>query len=307
MKSSLFEENRTVLIVDDQPANIHALANIVKAEYSVKVATRGESALEIVSTDDEIDLILLDIEMPGMDGYEVCRRLKANEQTNNIPVVFVTARDSAEDEELGFSLGAVDYISKPFNPMIVRARLRNHMNLKIKTDTLERLSMRDGLTDIPNRRSFDEQLEKEWARSQRNALPLSLVMLDIDHFKAYNDNYGHGAGDECLRRVARVLSQSLARPMDMLARYGGEEFVVLLPETDPQGAVHVAEHLRQAIFETAIVHEYSSIAPVVTISLGAATHSSESAMNNPEHLKLTADKALYKAKKSGRNQVHSGI
>ncbi|MFO8031870.1 MAG: diguanylate cyclase [Desulfohalobiaceae bacterium] len=306
MTSRESDEKNVVLIVDDQPANIHALAKLIRDEYQIQAATSGAKALEIARGEHPPDLILLDVMMPEMDGYELCRRLKADEQTNTIPVIFVTARDSAQDEEMGFSLGAVDYISKPFNPTIVRARVKNHMNLKIKTDMLEKLSMQDGLTHIPNRRFFEETLGKEWARATRNGLPLSLVMMDIDNFKAYNDNYGHGAGDECLQHVARALKNALSRPMDLVARYGGEEFVALLPETDAQGAKHVAEGLRSAVQALEIPHEYSETSAQVTISIGVATHSQEKKRESALALQQAADQALYQAKGKGRNQVQSG-
>lgn len=306
MISSESDEKRVVLIVDDQPANIHALGKLIKDDYQVLAATSGAKALEIANSQEQPDLILLDIMMPEMDGYEVCRRLKASEHTHSIPVIFVTARDTTEDEEKGFSLGAVDYISKPFRPTIARARIKNHMNLKIKTDMLEKLSMLDGLTDIPNRRFFEESLAREWARAERNGLPLSLVMLDIDNFKLYNDNYGHGAGDECLQRVARILKTSLVRPMDLLARYGGEEFVALLPETDAPGAMHVARELNSAVQKSGIRHEHSRVSAVVTVSVGVATHSESAPQKSPEQLQKTADQALYRAKDMGRNQVQTG-
>jgi diguanylate cyclase (GGDEF)-like protein len=305
MNSRKSGEKNVVLIVDDQPANIHALGKLIKDEYQILAATSGAKALEIARGENPPDLILLDVMMPEMDGYEVCRRLKADEKTNTIPVIFVTARDSAQDEEMGFSLGAVDYISKPFNPTIVRARVKNHMNLKIKTDMLEKLSMQDGLTHIPNRRFFEETLGKEWARATRNGLPLSLVMMDIDNFKAYNDNYGHGAGDECLQHVARALKNALTRPMDLVARYGGEEFVALLPETDAQGAKHVGEGLRSAVQGLGIPHEYSETSARVTISIGVATHSRETSRESALALQQAADQALYRAKEKGRNQVQT--
>lgn len=304
MTASALDTKRKILIVDDQPANIHALGNLLKNDYQVLAATSGAKALDIAKSSTPPDLILLDIMMPEMDGYEVCRRLKANEHTHDIPVIFVTARDSTEDEEMGFSLGAVDYISKPFRPTIVRARVKNHMNLKIKTDLLENLSMRDGLTDIPNRRLYEESLAKEWARVTRSNMPLSLVLMDIDHFKPYNDNYGHGAGDECLQRVATALNTAVARTSDLVARYGGEEFVALLPETDSGGAHRVAQTLQAAVQDLALPHEYSPTAPVVTLSLGVATHSPQTPQENAEALQEKADQALYQAKASGRNQIH---
>jgi len=299
-------EKTTILIVDDQPNYIQVLANLLKEDYHILVAKNGPKALEIALGVDSPDLILLDIEMPEMSGHEVCRRLKDNDKTNTIPVIFVTARDATKDEEVGFNLGAVDYISKPFHPAIVRARVRNHMDLKVKTDMLEELSMQDGLTNIPNRRYFDEQLSKEWKHALRNNQPLSLVMLDIDNFKLYNDNYGHGAGDECLKRVARALKDTLSRPTDMVARYGGEEFAALLPETDAEGALNVAEQLRAVVQGLAINHEYSSTASVVTLSVGVETHSRDRAKADMQQLQQSADQALYRAKEQGRNQVQSG-
>lgn len=226
---------RTVLIVDDQPDSIQVLARLIKDDYRVRVATGGEKALEIAAGEDPPDLILLDVEMPGIDGYEVCRRLKFHPRTVGIPVLFITARNDPEDEERGLTLGAVDYISKPFRPAVVRARVRNHMRLKVKSDLLEQYSMRDSLTNVANRRLFDARLAEAWARALREGHDLTLILMDIDHFKQYNDHYGHGAGDDCLCRVARALHTPLQRPGDLLARYGGEEFIALLPETDAPG------------------------------------------------------------------------
>jgi diguanylate cyclase (GGDEF)-like protein len=299
-------EKAAVLIVDDQPANLMVLSKLLKEDYHILVANNGSKALEIAAGDNPPHLILLDIEMPGMDGYEVCRRLKTDDSTSGIALIFVSARDTVEDEEKGFRMGAVDYISKPFHPAIVRARVRNHINLKINSDLLEKLSKQDSLTDIPNRRNFEERLDREWSRASRNGQPLTLVMMDIDHFKNYNDHYGHGAGDECLRRVARILKKSLSRPMDVVARYGGEEFVALLPDTDEAGARHVAEQLRAAIEAAAIPHGHSATAPVVTLSVGVATHSRSNAKNNAKQLQQAADQALYRAKGQGRNQVQTG-
>ncbi|MFP4130226.1 MAG: response regulator, partial [Halorhodospira sp.] len=193
-------ERPRVLIVDDEPTNIQALARLLKAEYHTQVATGGDKALALAAGEPQPDLILLDVVMPEPDGHEVCRRLKADPRTQDIPVIFVTGRAGAEDEERGLELGAVDYIAKPFTPAITRHRVRTHVELKRKTDALERLAQRDGLTDLPNRRQLDRQLHEEWARAQRGGTALSVAMMDIDHFKAYNDHYGHGAGDTCLRR-----------------------------------------------------------------------------------------------------------
>jgi len=296
------EKESTILIVDDEPTNVQALAKLLKNDYRIQVAKNGEKALAIAQGSKQPDLILLDIQMEGMDGYEVCRQLKENPLTNSIPVIFVTGHNTVSDEEKGFKLGAVDYISKPFYPTIVRARVGTHMNLKIKTDLLEQISMLDGLTDIPNRRYFEEQFQKEGSRALRDKLPFSVIMMDIDHFKGFNDNYGHGAGDDCLRKVARALASTLSRPADIIARYGGEEFVALLPSTDSDGASKVAEDLRSAVESLAVAHEYSSAARVVTLSLGVATLGTDGDGKMLSELLKQSDDALYKAKAGGRNR-----
>ncbi len=293
---------RTILIVDDAPANIRALASLLKGEYRILVALSGEKALEIVRGESPPDLILLDIQMPGMDGYEVCRRLKSESPTNRIPVIFVTAKSGADEEELGFNLGAADYIIKPFYPAVVRARVRNQMNLKIRTDLLEELSLVDGLTGVFNRRYFDEHFEEERKRAFRMGHPLSVIMMDIDNFKAYNDNYGHGAGDECLQRVARALRENLPRSGDFVARYGGEEFVALLPCTEGEGALQVAERLREAVISLEIPHAYSPTAGVVTISLGVASSGVLASPEEAAALLKRADQVLYRSKREGRNR-----
>lgn len=299
------EKKATVLIVDDQPTNIHTLASLLKADYRILTATSGKKALAMAQGDAPPDLILLDIVMPDMDGYDTCRQLKDNEATRSIPVIFVSALDHVDDEERGLNLGAADYISKPFSPAIVRARVRNQVALKLKTDMLEKISLQDGLTEIPNRRSFDQKFAEEWGRARRDGQPLSLLMIDIDQFKPYNDHYGHGAGDDCLRRVAQALERVPVRAMDLVARYGGEEFVVLLPETDAQGARHVAKGMIEAINSLGIAHEYSDVAPHITISAGGATHSTQHPKASAEDLKEAADTALYQAKKNGRNQYRA--
>lgn len=299
------ENKPTLLVVDDEPANIQALGTLLKDEYRIRVATNGEKALAMVQAKDQAspDLILLDIEMPGIDGYEVCRRLKQDPATNSIAIIFVTARDSANDEEHGLNLGAVDYIAKPINPAIVRARVRTHINLKRKTDLLEQYALLDGLTGIPNRRFFDDLLDKEMHRCQRDDLPLSLIMMDVDHFKNFNDHYGHGSGDQCLQKVAAALNAVVSRGGDRVCRYGGEEFVALLPGTDAKGAREVGEHLRAAVEALAIPHEYSSAAAVVTLSLGSATIEPGQHGCDTQTLLSQADKALYAAKSAGRNRV----
>ncbi len=291
-----------ILIVDDMPINIQILARSLKSDYRVRIATNGAKALEIAGSDDPPDLILLDIVMPGMDGYAVIKALKEDDKTRNIPVIFITVRDKVEDESTGFELGAVDYITKPFHMPVVKARIKTHMNLKRKTDMLEQLALLDGLTNIPNRRRFDEVLEKEWKRAQRNTSPLTLMMIDIDCFKAFNDLYGHSRGDDCLCSVATALVDSLERPGDFVARYGGEEFAVVLPETPEKGAWTMAEKLRMKVQELNIAHENSPVAPCITVSIGAATAIPQQGLPTRSALLETADQMLYEAKSKGRNQ-----
>ena len=292
----------TLLIVDDQPANIKVLANLLKADYTIQVASTGAKALEIASGKQPPDLILLDILMPEMDGYAVCKALKSHTATSHIPVIFITALDEASDETKGFDLGAADYISKPFHPEIVQARIRNHLNLKRQADLLEAMSHIDGLTQVANRRHFDLALSREIKRLTRNAKPLGLIMIDIDYFKPFNDHYGHGKGDECLIRVAATLQQLMQRAGDLLARYGGEEFVVLLPETDREGVARLAEDMRAAVEGLRYRHDYSPVADHITISLGAMVTATVS-QHTAQSLVEKADTALYDAKHQGRNRV----
>ena len=200
-----------ILVVDDSPDNLQVLAAVLKQDFKVKVAINGERALALATAPEPPDLILLDVMMPGMDGYEVCTRLKQNPATARIPVLFVSSRDDEEDEAHGLSLGAIDYIVKPIRPSIVQARVRNHIELKRSRDLLERLTLQDHLTGIGNRRCFDDALDLEWQRAARAQAPLSLIAIDIDHFKAYNDHYGHPGGDQCLVQVARTLAASAAQ------------------------------------------------------------------------------------------------
>jgi diguanylate cyclase (GGDEF)-like protein len=297
------DDHPMILIVDDTPTNIQVLAEALRADYRVKVATSGKAALAIAGNPDtRPDLILLDVMMPEMDGYEVCRRLKQAPATQGIPVIFVTARSDVADEELGLNLGAMDYIAKPFHPAIVKARVRNHINLKMKADLLESLALVDGLTGIPNRRRFDEALDSEWKRALRNGTPLALIIADIDCFKAYNDNYGHGAGDQGLKAVAQALADALNRPSDMMARYGGEEFVALMPDTDAEGARLLAERWRTGVAALGMPHAFSCAADHVTISVGYASLGPAQGQSPLELLDL-ADKMLYHAKNQGRNRA----
>lgn len=289
-----------ILIVDDERCNRQVLSDIIEQEHDALCAESGQQALELV-TNRPIDLILLDVLMPEMDGYEVCRRLKESPDTARIPVLFVTSKNDPRDETRGLNVGAIDYLIKPVHPSVILARVRNHLALKQYADLLARQSFLDGLTGIPNRRYLDEMLDKEWRRALREEQFLSLLLIDIDFFKRYNDLYGHPAGDDCLRRVAAALSHSVSRGSDLVARYGGEEFTILLPGDDAAGAVTVAERAMAAISALQIVHLHSEVSALLTISIGSATALPCRDMT-PATLLQMADRALYQAKEQGRNR-----
>ncbi|QTN26181.1 diguanylate cyclase [Rhodoferax sp. AJA081-3] len=295
-----FAGEATVLVVDDTPANLSLMSSLLKDTYKVKVANGGERALEIAQSDTPPDLILLDIMMPGLDGYEVCRRLKAQESTKDIPIIFITAMADVENESMGFALGAVDYISKPFNKTVVKARIRVHMQLKRQSRLLENLVFLDALTEIPNRRALDQAFAQEWARSMRAGQPLSYILIDIDLFKQFNDHYGHGSGDECLARVAKALHACVQRPGDCLGRYGGEEFGAILANTDLDQALQVAQNFHTSIAGLQIPHARSEVAPQITISIGVAT-TKPVADQSSHGLSDAADRMLYAAKHGGKN------
>ncbi|GLR12161.1 hypothetical protein GCM10007907_09510 [Chitinimonas prasina] len=290
-----------ILVADDQPINIRAIHEIFKSECDIFMATSGEQALSLASS-HRPDLIILDVMMPEMDGHEVCRRLKQDVVTKEIPVIFLTAQHTPEDEVLGFQLGAVDFIHKPIDSFVIQARVETHLALKLQTEYLRKIALTDGLTGIANRRQFDVTLVQDWLQCTREANPLSIVIVDVDHFKKFNDTYGHLLGDKCLRDVAHAIRAALRRPYDLATRYGGEEFACLLPNTDFDGAMHIAELIRQAVAALEIAHQQSETSPVVTVSLGVATCIPTSAYESAKLL-AAADAQLYEAKQSGRNQA----
>jgi diguanylate cyclase (GGDEF)-like protein len=307
-----------ILIVDDNPTNLLVLSQALKeAGYKNRVAIDGESALEQVE-DEAPDLILLDVQMPGIDGFETCRRLKKNPNTLDIPVIFITANASTESVVEGLSLGAVDYITKPFRKEEVLARVKVHMQLRFLTrmvqeqaidlqkanQELKRLANLDGLTQVANRRCFDDTLEREWRKLAQKQLPLSLILCDIDYFKSYNDYYGHQAGDTCLKSVAQMLEESVSNSSDLVARYGGEEFVILLPKSTLKQAAHIAHIIHHNVRRLGIPHAQSKVSPQVSVSSGISSYVPDP---NTESTSLiaAADKALYIAKRQGRNQYHT--
>ncbi|MEO8646933.1 diguanylate cyclase [Pseudomonas sp.] len=292
-----------LLIVDDQPTNIRVLHELFRQDCDVFMATSGEQAISVCQTQLP-DLILLDVVMEGMDGHEVCRRLKADPATQGIPIIFITAQQQESDEVLGLELGAVDFITKPINTTIVRARVRTHLTLKLQSDLLRSMALMDGLTGVANRRKFNEDILAAWRLCLREQKPLSLILVDVDYFKRYNDRYGHQAGDDCLKSVAQTLSETVRRPYDLVARYGGEEFACVLPNTVLSGAVEIAERMQERVRTLGIEHSASDVDRVVTISLGVATLTPTRDLEF-QALIEAADKQLYEAKNAGRARVCS--
>jgi diguanylate cyclase (GGDEF)-like protein len=293
--------NGRILVVDDAMENIQILHHALRDEHEVLFALDGETALQ-VALEQQPDLILLDAVMPGMDGYAVCAALRASPRLGDIPVIFVTALSQPEDETRALEAGAVDFISKPFNVAVVRARVRSQLTIKRQADAMRELSMTDGLTGVANRRSFNDTVEAEWRRCARAGLPLSVIMIDIDHFKLYNDHYGHQAGDQCLQQISAAMKRCAARPQDLLARYGGEEFILLLPQEALDGTEVVAQRILDEVRKLALPHAASPTAPQVSISMGLASALPPLDSSDPSALIRAADANLYRAKQTGRNR-----
>lgn len=290
-----------VLVVDDVEMNAMLIASVIGTLCEVQTATSGTQALTLIQQQAP-DLVLLDVMMPEMDGFEVCRRLKADPTTADIPVIFLTALSDNDAEERGLNLGATDFINKPFRAPVLLARVRNHLELTRQRRLLERLSHIDGLTGIANRRYFNAILPREFKRMQRQNKHLGVLMIDVDDFKAFNDHYGHLLGDECLQKVAQAIAQCLKRSSDMVARFGGEEFVCLLPDTDLPGTIKVAQDIQRAIAQLQQPHALSQAASHVSVSMGAASEIPSNSTSSQQLLAL-ADERLYCAKNSGRNRL----
>ncbi len=286
-------ERPKILIVDDDRRYLESLELLLSAHYEVITDSDSLNTLGIAMSQHPY-LILLDLNMENIDGYQVIRELKQNLETADIPVIVVTGSHETEDETHCLRSGAVDYITKPYNPEIVKARVHAHVELKRQKELLKTLSYQDGLTGIANRRYFDDTLIREHRRCRRAGLPLSTLMIDIDFFKRYNDIYGHLTGDDCLKLVARTMLAQLNRSGDLLARYGGEEFVC---------AKQIAEKLRSAVLDQQIPHE-AGIDGLITISIGAVACLPTEGIDTRKLLML-ADSCLYRAKVSGRNRVEA--
>jgi len=295
-------ERPCILLIDDAPMHLRALNEILTDEYDVLVAKSGESGLEMAQQ-RTVDLILLDLVLPGMSGFAVLSQLKLLAKTKNIPVIMITSSDSPDDELMGLSLGAVDYVRKPFVNQIVKARVAIHLKLISQMRIIERFSLTDGLTGLSNRRSFDTTIIAEWTRAQRDKKPISMLMMDIDHFKKFNDRYGHLNGDICLQEAARTLRLHIKRGSDYVFRWGGEEFAILLPNTDAAGAHLVAEELRKAIEKMPIELEEETVYVTASFGVGTAIPAQDDPDEACKDFHADVDRALYSAKQNGRNRV----
>ncbi len=314
----------TILIVDDTDANLIALSALLESEdVNILQASSGNEALKIILT-NKIDIVLLDVQMPVMNGFEVAEILRSNNKTKNIPIIFITAISKEEEYVFkGYELGAVDYLYKPIKNELLKSKIKVFLRLNKQSKIIEEknfeletiieklkekeieitmLARLDGLTGVYNRRVFNEDFIDEWARNSRNKKNLSVIMIDIDFFKQYNDTYGHLEGDNALIEVAKEVVKTVGRSYDEVYRYGGEEFVVLLPETDYQGAFFIAEKIRKNIEKLKIEHSGSKNLNYLTVSLGVSTCIPDDKMNKMELLDV-ADTMLYKAKSDGRNKT----
>lgn len=307
----------SILLVDDDLTVIQVLSKCLSGLGRLRFATNGDTALRL-AREDPPDLLLLDAEMPGMSGFEVWEAMRAEPSLQDVPVIFVTSHSEEAMEEKGLALGAADFIAKPVRPAIVAARVRTQLRLKLALDRLRRMATTDALTQCANRRVFDERLSDEWSRAVRGMRPLSILMLDVDHFKKFNDVYGHLRGDQALIAVAAALRQSAARPGDLAARYGGEEFALILPDTQLDGAMIVAAAIHEELEKLHVEHSASDRG-WLSVSIGIATFDDRSpgweraaaimqsggsppAGMTVERLLAFADSALYAAKQAGRAQ-----
>jgi len=302
----------TILIVDDVVENVRILKNLVQDLARVVFAKDGENALAQAEL-HKPDLVLLDVMMPGIDGYEICRRLKAQDRTKDTAIIFITGADAEADEAAGLGLGAIDYITKPFAPALVRARVQNHLqlvraldDLRVANEALQRMAVTDSLTGLANRRRLIEVGTQELLRAQRSPKAAGLMcalMIDIDHFKQVNDTHGHPAGDAVIQAIARTCMQAV-RAIDTVGRLGGEEFAVVVPMTDCKGGVELAERLRERV-EAASIPWDDGKSLRVTISVGVAQGTAKT--RSFDALLSAADQALYRAKNAGRNRVAATI
>jgi diguanylate cyclase (GGDEF)-like protein len=290
-----------VLVVDDQPMIIESIDHALGSDCQIFIATDGSTALSIC-TQTAPDLLLLDYDLPDMNGLQVLEQLKATPALRHIPVIILTSHGDSLYETTCLEAGAADFVVKPVNPSVLRARVRTHLLIKFHSDQLRDLAFRDELTGVYSRRYFEDQVLVECARARRHGNVLSLLLIEVDHFKAYTDHYGHQAGDDALRMVARVLESHLLRPGDLVAKAGDEQFACLLPATDFESAMQLAARLEQAVRNRGIAHTSSATAPVVTISIGLATRRRALEGDHEALLHLAHDQ-LNQAKQQGCARV----
>ena len=307
-----------ILVVDDSKVIRMLVAEcITSLGHEIKHAENGEEAIAYIK-ENSVDLVLMDVEMPGMNGFKTTQAIRSMILHDWFPIVFLTTKQDDDSFANGILAGGDAYLPKPINPLrlqltvtameriyVMRQKLQvAQQDLLLANKELERLAMYDQLTGLANRRNFDESLEKQFKLAKRNKVPLSVIICDIDFFKIYNDSYGHQQGDDCLAKVAKVIGTTSDRPTDKACRYGGEEFTVILPDTNLEGGLLIAEKLRKAVFDENIKNEGSKVVPCVTLSLGLATYTGQ--YKNQDEVLKAADDALYRAKENGRNRVESG-
>lgn len=308
MEPIAHHEPPLILVIDDDPVARMQLSLCLEGEgYQIVEAEDGSEGLAAYRR-LQPDMVLLDALMPAVDGFECCTQLQALSQGDHIPILMITGLDDQDSVDRAFAVGAADYVTKPVHWAVLRQRVRRliqqaqlQQQLEAANQELRRLALMDGLTQVANRRQFDELLDQAWQHCLAEQVPLSLLLCDIDCFKLYNDTYGHPAGDRCLRQVAQAIQMTLTQPTDLVARYGGEEFALLLPNSNLEIALHAAHRVHANLRKLAIPHLNSQISPFVTLSIGLATVV-PSANATTEALISAADQALYQAKHEGRNR-----
>jgi diguanylate cyclase (GGDEF)-like protein len=313
MKANAQESQSLVLIVDDEPFIRMILRHFLEQEgYRIAEAENGIEAIKVFKQLDP-HIVLLDALMPDMDGFECCTQLELLNRSKHTPILMITGLDDQESVDRAFEVGAMDYITKPVHWPVLRQRVKrliqqSQLQQKLEAVNLElqRLATIDGLTQVANRRCFEEYFNQEWQRMKREQSPLSLILCDVDFFKLYNDTYGHRVGDRCLQKIAKAIKDIIKRPGDLVARYGGEEFAVILPNTDTEGATHVADNICHAVRTLAIPHKNSQVSPYVTLSAGFTTEIPQSD-SDMEEMISAADRALYQAKAAGRDRFVQNI
>jgi len=306
-----------VLVVDDSKAIRMLVAEcITSLGHEIIHAVNGEEAVKYIKN-NSVDLVLMDVEMPEMNGFQATSAIRSLKSDDWFPIIFLTTKQDDDSFTSGILAGGDAYLAKPINPLrlqltitameriyVMRQKLQIAQNGLLKANKeLEYLAMYDQLTGLANRRNFDETLERQFNLAKRKKIPLSVIICDIDFFKIYNDTYGHQKGDDCLAAIAKIIGETPERPTDKACRYGGEEFTLVLPDTNLQGGLIIAEKIRQAVFDANVMHEGSKVAPCVTLSLGLATYTGQ--VQTDDELVKAADQALYRAKENGRNRVES--